>query len=460
MFKSLWVKFLLLLFSVSVISLSASLSLREMIISDFEEYLEGKAEDQIYRLLAATEGSYEKNGGWNENALNENAVWALLLGYKIKITDVRDNELIDTQMALESLPPLMKKRIIAVSGFSPEANTAVQQAYTTYPLFLGGKDIGFLKIRPMIFDEGQRKETVFMMRSNRFLLISLFFLGGLSVLLSLVFSRRLTEPIKKLTMAAEQISKGNIKSRVMVSGHSEISTLSKTFNAMADNLEIQESLRRKMTANVAHELRTPLSAMQGEIEGMLDGLMKVDRERLLSLHEETERLKHIIEGMEAISRAEASVLEMRKQSINLKLFLNNIKGRFEKLFLDKGVELELECDETMRLYADPEKLSQIVINLLSNALRVTDKDGRVSIHTGEREHFGYISVSDTGHGMKKEDLPFIFERFYKSSEGGLGIGLTIAKELAEAHGGRIEVTTEYGKGSTFTLFLPDFTISS
>ena len=125
---------------------------------------------------------------------------------------------------------------------------------------------------------------------------------------------------------------------------------------MADNLEIQESLRRKMTSNVAHELRTPLSAMQGEIEGMLDGLMKVDRERLLSLHEETERLKHIIEGMEEIARAEASVLEMRKQSINLRPFLNNIKERFEKLFFDKGVKLELECDETLRLYADPEKL--------------------------------------------------------------------------------------------------------
>jgi signal transduction histidine kinase len=460
MFKSLWVKFLLLLFSVCMVSLSAALFLREMIISDFEEYLEGKAEDQIYRLLAATEGSYEKNGGWNEDALEENAVWALLLGYKIKITDVRDNELIDTKKAIESLPPLMKKRIIAVSGFSPEENPPDRKAYTTYPLFLGGKDIGFLQIRPMIFEEGQRKETIFMMRSNRFLVISLFFLGGLSVLLSLFFSRRLTEPIKRLTMAAEQISRGNIKSRVAVAGNSEISTLSKTFNTMANNLEIQESLRRKMTSNVAHELRTPLSAMQGEIEGMLDGLMKVDRERLLSLHEETERLKHIVEGMEELSRAEASVLEMRKQSIDLKPFLNNIKGRFEKLFFDKGVDLELECDETMRLYADPDKLSQIVINLLSNALRVTDKGGHVRIKTGIKDPDGYISVSDTGCGIKKEDLPFIFERFYKSSEGGLGIGLTIAKELAEAHGGRIEVSTEYEKGSTFTLFLPDFTISS
>jgi len=460
MFKSLWVKFLLLLFSVSLISLSAALSLRELIISDFEEYLEGKAEDQIYRLLAATEGSYEKNGGWNEDALKENAVWALLLGYKIKITDVRDNELVNTKKAIESLPPLMKKRIIAVSGFTPEEKVINHQPYTTYPLFLGGKDIGFLKIRPMIFEEGQRKETVFMMRSNRFLVISLFLLGSLSVLLSLFFSRRLTEPIKKLTMAAQQISRGNIQSRVAVTGNNEISILSKTFNTMADNLEIQESLRRKMTANVAHELRTPLSAMQGEIEGMIDGLIKVDGERLLSLHEETERLKHIIEGMEEISRAEASVLEMRKQSISLRPFLKNIKGRFEKLFFDKGVTLELECDETMRLYADPDKLSQIVINLLSNALRVTGKGGHVRIRTGIKETYGYISVSDTGCGMKKEDLPFIFERFYKSSEGGLGIGLTIAKELTEAHGGRIEVLTEYGEGSTFTLYLPDFTISS
>jgi len=459
MFRSLWVKYLILLFSVSMISLSASLFLREMIISDFEEYLEGEAEDRVYRILAAIEGSYEQHSGWNKGALQENSVWALLLGYEIKIMDVDNRELINTKNAVDALPPLMKRRIVSVSGFLTEDKKHIRKDFMPYPLFLQGKDIGSLEIKPLIFQEGEEKETIFKMRSNRFVLITLIFLGGLSLLLSLIFSRKLTEPIKKLTEAAQQISDGNTESRVTVRGNNEISTLTKTFNTMAENLGVYESLRRKMTANIAHELRTPLTAMRGEIEGMLDGLIKTDRERLQSLLEETERLKHIIEGLEELSRAEASVLELKKQSFDLRQFLMGIKGRFEKLFADKGVRLEVDCAE-MDLNADPDKLSQIVINLISNALRATGRGGSVRMAAGSMGTDTFIEITDTGAGIKPEDLSFIFERFYKSPDGGLGLGLTIAKELAEAHGGRIEVRSESGKGSVFTVHVPNFTTSS
>ena len=143
-------------------------------------------------------------------------------------------------------------------------------------------------------------------------------------------------------------------------------------------------LRRKLTANIAHELRTPLSAMQGELEAMIDGLIKTDTEHLLSLHEETGRLKKLIEGIEELSKAEASILEMKRQRIDLKPFLSNIQGRFERLFRDKGVGLQLDCEDDLTLYADPDKVSQIVINLLSNAMRVTDKGGRVTIKAGKK----------------------------------------------------------------------------
>jgi two-component system sensor histidine kinase BaeS len=459
MIKSLWIKFLILLFSISVISLSATLIFRELIITDFREYLAGKTEDRIYRVMAEMEGSYEKYSGWNTGALRDNAVWALLFGYEVKVFDNGDNELMNTNNALRTLSPLMKKRILAITGFPLEEKQSGKEVFQEYPLFLGGKDIGDLEIRA-IKAEGQGKETIFMMRSSRFLIASIFIMGALSVILSFFFSRKLTEPIKKLTIAAGSISEGNIKSRVPVRGHDEMSDLARAFNTMADNIEVHESLRRKLTANIAHELRTPLSAMQGELEGMIDGLIPVDTERLLSLHEETNRLKTIIEGIEALSKAERSVLELRKQSIRLNPFLTNIKGRFEKLFSDKGVALELESDDSVTLDADPDKVSQIVINLLSNALRATASGGRVRMKAGMNDSEGFIEIMDTGSGIKKEDLPFVFERFYKSSDGGLGLGLTIAKELADAHGGRIEVRSEYGKGATFTLFIPNFTNSS
>jgi two-component system sensor histidine kinase BaeS len=460
MIRSLWVKFLILLFSVSLVSLSASLFLREMIVKDFEEYREGETEDKIYRVTAALEGTYEKYSGWNTEALTEDVIWALLSGYEVRILDADQHELMNTLKTVDSLSPLMKRRIGAIAGFpSTDEKRGEREEFMSYPLFLGGNEIGYLEVRP-VPKRGLGKGTIFLARSNKFLVLSLFVVGGLSVVVSLVFSKKLTGPIQKLTSAAEDISEGKIKSRVTVSGNDEISNLGRTFNAMADSLELQESLRRRLNANVAHELRTPLSAMQGEIEGMIDGLIKVDKDRLLSLHEEAARLKTIIEGMEEFSRAQASVLDLKKQSVFLCPFLLNIKERFEKLFSDKGVSLDLECDEAVKIYADPDKISQIVINLLTNAMRATGEGGRVCIRGGVTAKEGYVEITDTGTGIKKENLPFIFERFYKAAAGGLGLGLAISKELAEAHGGRIEVKSRYGEGSTFVLWIPDFTISS
>lgn len=461
MIKSLWVKFLLLLLSISVISLSAALTLRELIIQDFEEYLDGEREDRIYRIMAGLEGSYEQCSGWIQEPLREDAVWALLLGYEIKILDAENREIMSTEKAIEQLPPLMRRRLTALTGFEADEQSPTKDSpFRNYPLFLGGESIGSLEIRPVVSRGHQKKENIFMMRSNRFLVLVIVVLGGVSLLVSFFYARRMTKPIKELTIAATKISEGNIRTRVPVRGNDEISVLASTFNMMADTLEIQENLRRKLTSNIAHELRTPLTAMQGEIEGMLDGLISIDRERLVSLHEETNRLKHIIEGIEELTRAQASVLELRKRTFLLKPFLEALTGRFEKLFSDKGVQFEMSCPDPAQMHADPDKVSQIVMNLLSNALKATERGGHVRVRAGEKDESSFIEVSDTGTGIKAGDLTFVFERFYRASDGGLGLGLTIAKELAEAHGGRIDVWSEYGKGSTFLLTIPKFTTSS
>ena len=297
------------------------------------------------------------------------------------------------------------------------------------------------------------KESIFIKRSNRFLLFSLFALGGLAIILSIIFSRKLTNPIKRLVSAAKAISEGNMKSRVKISDNDEIGKLSETFNLMAKNLEMQESLRKKLISNVAHELRTPISAMRGEIEGMVDGLITTDREQLKSLYEETGRLKNILDGIDELSQAQASALSLRKQSIELKPFLKNIIDRFSKISFDKGINIELQCDDGFIIHADPDRLSQIAINLLSNALKATER-GKIWIKAGAKDSEAFIEVGDTGCGIRQEDMPFIFERFYRVAEGGLGLGLAIVKELVDAHDGRIEVKSEYGKGSVFTVYIP------
>jgi two-component system sensor histidine kinase BaeS len=447
MFKSLWTKFLLVLVTVSVIALSAAFLLRELMVADFRGYLEGEKEDRVYWVTAALESSFEKYSGWERQSLIENTVWALMLGFDIKLYDREGTLIMDTGRAIETLSPLVKKRIMAITELRAPDEAA---RFLPYALFLGGREIGQLRVRSL----PPKKEMVFIRRSNRFLLISLFALGGLAALLSIVFSRRLTNPIKGLTGAAADIEQGNLKRRVAMSGSDEISRLSEAFNRMAQALEIQESLRRKLTSNVAHELRTPISAIRGELEGMIDGFIPMDRETLQSLYAEIGRLRSIIEGIEELSRAEASGLTLAKQTFELAPFLRNIIGRFTKIFGDKGVSLELSCKEGLLVHADPDRLSQIVINLLSNALKACGSGGHVRVAAGRQEGAVTIEVRDDGHGIRKEDIPFIFERFYKASGNGLGLGLTIVKELVEAHGGRVTARSEHGRGSAFTVSLP------
>lgn len=446
MLKSLWIKFLILLLGVSIIALSSALVLRELMIKDFREYFEGEMEDRVYWVMADLEGTYEKYSGWIEDVISEDTIWALMLGLEIKIRDMNGMVVMDTEKAINTLSPLVKRRVMTLSELRAERD----DRFFPYPLFLSGKEIGRLEVRFL----RPRKENIFIERSNRLLLISLFALGGLAIFLSIVFSKKLTNPIKKLASAAKAISEGNLKSRVKISGSDEISRLSETFNRMSQNLEIQESLRKKLISNVTHEVRTPIGAIRGELEGMMDGLIPTDKEQLQSLYEETGRLKNILEGIEELTQAEASALTLRKQAIEFKPYLKNIIERFSKPFHDKGVAIELQCDDELMIDADPDRLSQIVINLLSNALKATGAGGRVWIKGGKKDKEVFIEVEDTGCGIKQEDLPFIFERFYKASEGGLGLGLTIVKELVEAHEGRIEARSECGKGSTFTVYIP------
>lgn len=447
MHKSLWIKFLVLLITVSAISLSAALLLRELMIGDFREYLEGEMEDRVYWVIADLENTYMKYNGWKEDIIIEDAIWALMLGLEIKIRDVNGAVMMDTKEAIATLPKLMEKRVPAVSQFKA---SGMAGDFNPYPLFLKGKEIGSVEVRFL----RPRKESVFIERSNSFLLISLFALGGIALVLSIVFSKKLTDPIKKLTLAAKAVSKGDFKSRVAISSSGELKTLSDTFNMMAQSLYMQETLRKKLISNVAHELRTPLGVVKSELESMVDGIYPINKETLISMDTEIDRLKSILEGIEDLFEAEASSLSLKLRDIGVKPFLMNITERFNVLFLEKGVHLTLQCDDGLMVHADPDRLSQIIINLLSNALKATEKGGQVLIKADRKDSEVCIKVGDTGIGIKKDDMPFIFERFYKGSPGGLGLGLPIVKELVEAHKGRIEVESEAGRGSTFTVLFP------
>lgn len=430
-----------------VVALSAAILLRGFIINDFKRYMDGESQDRIQRVIAQLEGSYAANGAWRAETLTSDLSWTLQMGVEARVYDNSGNILLDTQHAIELLTPLMRKRVMEVSDYDPES---VAGDFVPYPLFLKGNEIGRLDARLL----NPLKEDYFIRSSNRFLATSLALLGIVAVTLSLIASRRLARPVLELADAAGEIADGNLSRRVGMQGHDEIGKLGASFNRMAESLEAQEKLRRRLVAGAAHELRTPLAIISGELEGMIDGVLPTSREGLQSMHDEAARLTSILNGLDELTRAESSALNLRYEQLELKPFLATITGRFEKMFVEKHAVILLDCPDELTLHADPDRLSQIIINLLANALKAIERGGRVSISAFLQEPGVCLSVSDNGCGIEQQEIPHIFERFYKGSGGGLGLGLAIVKELVAAHGGTIAVRSGNRAGTTFSLNFP------
>lgn len=444
---SLRCKFLLLFMLISAIALSSAFVLRGFIMGDFARYLDGESQDRIQRTVALLEGGYEQNGGWRRDRLATDLAWALQLGVEIRLFDASGRPVIDSEQAVSALTPLMRRRVLDATGYDPPTATG---SFVPYPLYLSGEEIGHLEAR--ILD--QVKEGYFVRSSNRVLLVSVTVLGLISILAGIIASRRLARPILELVDASGDIAGGNLSRRVNNSGHDEIGRLSRSFNSMARGLEAQEKLRRTLMSNAAHELRTPLAIISGELEGMLDGVLPTDRCALQSLHDEARRLTAILDGVDELSRAEASVLNLNKKTFPLKPYLSTIVGRFERIFAEKNAVLLLDCPDNLLINADPDRLSQIIINLISNSVKAIAPGGRVAINAHSERDRVSLEIADNGCGIPEEELPHVFERFYKGKNGGLGLGLAIVQELAAAHGGTVSARSAAGSGTTFHLTLP------
>lgn len=446
--RRIWVKLFLLLLIVSAVAFSTALVFRHLVLKDFSRFSEGEMVDRAYWVSGDLEAEYERLKGWQQVTIAEDVIWALLLGLETRVYDKNNVLLMDTGKAIASLSPLARKRVSSMR----EGDLALAKGeFEKYPLYLGGEEIGMLELRRI----GSSKEFLFVERANRFLLVSALTLGGLVVILSLIIARRFTAPVYRLAEASEAIGRGNLKSRVHVVGNDEIALLSRTFNRMAETLELQESLRKRLYANAAHELRTPLAAMRGELEGMMDGLFPTTPEQLASLHEETSRLVSIVEGVEALIHAEATPITLKRQIVPVADFFQSLTERYNGMFVEKGVTLQSLCARDLSVWADPGKLQQVMVNLIANALRATEAGGSVRLEADPVAGGTHLRVRDTGKGIAEDDLPFIFERFFRGKEGGHGIGLAIVKEIVEGHGGTIQVASTVGEGTLFTVFLPD-----
>ncbi|MCE1226146.1 MAG: HAMP domain-containing histidine kinase [Geobacteraceae bacterium] len=446
---SLQRKLLVLLGLVTLIALSSSILLRNFVIRDFKAFGEGRMLDRLYQVQAVLEGRYEQAGGWKPEQVADDLVWAWLSGIELRLYDTNNHLVLDTRQALASLPPIMQQRIAASTSRRPLTPESAE--FQTYPLFRKGEEIGHIDLqlpKPV-------HETFFIRSSNQFLIYSLLGLGLTAVILSVLASRRISRPLQELTTVAEGLAGGVPGHRVQVQSDDEIGRLASTFNRMADRLEAQEQLRKQLVSNAAHELRTPLMVIRGELEGMMDGLLPVTPEALQSLHDEASRLTTILDGVDELTRAQTAALQLHCQHVTLLPLMQGIVSRFERTAQEQQIRILIRGDQDLIAWIDPDRFTQIITNLISNALKAMPNGGRLEIHLSATPQARHIEVVDTGTGIPEELLPHVFERFAKGKTGGLGLGLAIVNELVTAHGGSISVSSEPDKGTCFRIELPE-----
>lgn len=271
--------------------------------------------------------------------------------------------------------------------------------------------------------------------------------------------RRISSPLDELVEASNRVADGDFSARVNVNGPPEVRTLLHGFNSMAERLEENDNQRRNMLADVSHELRTPLTVIQGNVEGIMDGLYPADEARLKSIHDETQILSRLIEDLRTLALAEGGGLHLKKEPTDLSELIRDTVAGFEMQAGEKNASVELAIVQIEEVNVDPQRVREVLSNLIGNALRYASSGGVVKVGLGESgsgpEIEAQLFVQDNGPGIESADLPHVFERFYKSSDsGGMGLGLSIAKYLVEAHGGEIWAESDAGQGTKISFTLP------
>ncbi|WP_030487509.1 HAMP domain-containing sensor histidine kinase [Micromonospora chokoriensis] len=313
-----------------------------------------------------------------------------------------------------------------------------------------------------VIDPGGRPSTTFdLSPANQTRIVAV---AGLVLLVTIGFTVlagiRLTRPLHALTGAAQRMRDGDGSARVRVTGHDEIARLAEVFNDMAERRERLEQLRRAMVSDIAHEMRTPVSNIRGWLEAVEDGIAAPDRRLLSSLLEEATLLQHVISDLQDLAEADAGALRLHREQVYLTDLLAQVAEAHRGQADRAGVTIEVRTEADPQLDADPVRLRQAVGNLVANAVRHTPSGGHVTISANATDAEVIVSVTDTGSGISAEDLPQVFERFWRAEKsrsrqtGGSGLGLAIVRKLTEAHGGTVSATSTPTQGSTFTLHLP------
>lgn len=448
---------------IALITLSFSmLSVNFVFKQQFSDYLTQVSEKTLEELPSRLSELYKTKGTWDPTALNEIShslpvgTVVTLTGPTGKLIATLDNPMesmmhgqggmgmgMDMSMGMSSYSTTSwKTKTFTVSG--PQGTLATAEVrYPATAQILNPQDIRF-------------QSAVFR---------SLLFAGGLAllfgILLSFFTSRRLVAPLRRLTQAADRIGHGHLDERVSIRSKDEVGQLANAFNVMADNLDRHETLRKQFTADIAHELRTPLTSIKSYIEAFQDGVLPADQENLSSIHEEIDRLVDLSSDLKDLNVAEIGKLQLNVEPVDIKHLLEKIIRSLYPLIQEKELTLNWNApEESVTTSGDEHLLTRLFYNLVHNAYRYSDPGGQVTVELTKTSISTNIKIRNTGMGISEDDLPLIFERFYRADKsrtretGGTGIGLALVLQVTNLHQGTITVQSKVGHETEFIVQLP------
>ena len=293
---------------------------------------------------------------------------------------------------------------------------------------------------------------------------AMFFAAAMAILLAscigFLFARNLVGPINRMTKTAKAIKEGDLSARTDLHGEDEIARLGETFDEMADSVEKDRELERRLTTDVAHELRTPLMAIQSTVEAMVDGVFEADPEHLETVNSEVQRLSRLVDSLLKLSRLENRANPMKEEVVDVGQLISGIIATHDAFVTDSGLTLEYQADEGVRVLGDADMIRQATANLISNAVRYTPEGGHITVQVKRGDLMASIAVRDTGIGLTPEECKMVFSRFWRADagrnreSGGLGIGLAVVKEIVDRHGGWVQVEGRKDEGACFTIHIP------
>lgn len=323
-----------------------------------------------------------------------------------------------------------------------------------------GEKVGTLVMGRIPFERNPREEE-FIQRTNLMLLYSALSVSIVALLLGIFLSRTLTRPIRELTEATRAVAEGNLGLQVPLRSKDEMGKLAEAFNTMSTDLARSTNARKQMTADIAHELRTPLSLIIGHAEAVHDEVLPPSKENFEIIRDEALRLEHLVNDLRTLSLADAGELSISSQPVSPQKLLNDLQATYQHIASQKNVKIQLDAaSDIPMLNIDPGRMTQVLTNILDNALRHTPEGGWINLVAQKVQDGVELSIQDSGPGIESEAANRIFERFYRldksrtRDDGGSGLGLAIAKSIVQAHGGQIWAESVPGNGLTVTIKLP------